>query len=568
MERPRLLAWLDDPSEERGPSFAQDDGSWTFVSFAGLARASCAAAAQIAACAAGSGPVAIILPTGPGFIGAFFGSVLSGHTPCPLPPPGFLEDVGEYRRHIERIFRVARPAAIVTDAHLAPLASQAARDAAPKAPILAFDGNEEPGDLPDRPRPPLALLQFTSGSTGDPRGARITWDALETNMAMILRWLELRPGDRFASWLPPFHDMGLVGGVLGSLVVGSETLYLRPEQFVRDPARWLACFGRMGATMGAAPGFAFAYASKRVPSEALAGMDFSNWRIAIVGGERVDPGALTQFKRLLAPHGFRTETFVPAYGLAEATLSVTGVPVDAVARMVRLDWAELRLGHPVPIEAEAAIGDELIGDGVGWLVECGPPHSCVKASVVDREGRSLPSGRLGEIVVEGPSVADGYLGADEIGSTRFTGHNRLRTGDAGFVLNDSVFIVGRIADSFSVRGRNVYAEDLEARLGALDGLAKGRCVVLSAPAREGEGVVLLAEAEPGGWIAEAARLLTGVVGDALPVKLLYAPLGTIQRTSSGKPRRRAMWAALLEGSLTAQLAWSRDADANRPATGP
>jgi acyl-CoA synthetase (AMP-forming)/AMP-acid ligase II len=561
----RLLDWFEDPSSATGIAFLRGDGQWRRFTYDELAAAADAAAAQLAArveAAEEGGVVPILVSAGPRFVAAFFGALRAGLTPCPLAPPTFLSDPDVYRDHLQGILQIAQPAAVVVEAEFEAVVQAAVARLPIDPPLVHLDGEPGGGARGGRSEPPeLALLQFTSGSTGRPRGVRVGTANLEANIGMIERWLALRHDDRAVSWLPLFHDMGLIGALITPIVRGMDALIMPPEQFMRSPMLWLDCFDRLGGTCSASPSFGFAYLAKRLPPDELARLDLSRWRIAIAGAERLDAGAMARFARLAKPAGFRPETFAPAFGMAEATLAVTGVPADEVPLAVRLDWSGMRFGDRVDVIEQTHVDDaDRIGAGVGWAVDCGVPLPGLSVRVVDGDGDPLPDGHVGEIVVEGPSVCDGYSADGREGDTAID-DGVLRTGDAGMVFAGRLFALGRMADSVSVRGRNLYAEDLETAVAAVDGVSRGRCAVFSGVDQGAPVLVCLVEEQPGAWVDAAGRLLRREAGDEATVHVVAAERGTIARTSSGKPRRRAMAWDFLEGSLPGEVVWSNRAAA-------
>jgi len=549
-----LLRWLEEPSEQRGVYFAGGAADWDFHSHAALAAATRSAAAHVAEHRRPDAPVvAILLPTGPAFLAAFFGTLLAGATPCPLAPPSIMRGE-DYTASLTAKLRAAEPGLAIVDAafrdHVAGAAAAAGlalpvidlADAPPAAPAQAAAAAE------------LGLLQFTSGSTGRPKGVRVRRENLERNLAMLRDWLRLADEDTFATWLPLFHDMGLIGLMLLPVATGSTLYAMSPEQFLRRPARWLECFGRHGATIGCAPTFGYGYAHARVRDADLEGMDFSRWRIGGVAAERLDAAVMRRFVARLEPLQARPALIVPAYGLAEATLLVAGHAVGELARAVKVDWDDLRFGAEVGILATASVDDAAgIGDGVGWVVASGQTLAGAAVTVADDEGRELPPGHLGEIVVRGGSVADGYIATSTDDHARRFVAGTLRTGDAGFLLGDDLFVVGRIGDSLKVRGRTVYVEELENRLATLPGIDLRRCVTFAGREARGDAVVALVEREPGAWVEPVLRTLAAEVGAAVRVYVLSAPRGAIRRTSSGKPRRRSMWSAFLSRDLGGKI---------------
>jgi acyl-CoA synthetase (AMP-forming)/AMP-acid ligase II len=550
--RPGLLDWLEQPRAGYGLRFADENGGWDFWDYPRLASAVASAAEDIRQLRARpDGVVSIVTRTGPEFIAAFFGTLLAGNTPSPLAFPLTMRDRSQYVEHAAAILEAADPTLVLVDEAVHELVTDASAKAKlPHRPQVL--GVREDGATPcPGTRAELALLQFTSGSSGRPRGVRVTWENIESNIAMIRHWLHMSPNDQTATWLPLYHDMGLIGTLLTPVVNQTDVWIMRPDQFVRNPLRWLDCFGSRGVEIGVAPNFGFAYAAKRIDHDVIARMDFSRWRTAIVAAERLDAQVLGRFAEQLAPQGFCASSFMPAYGLAEATLAVTGVALRNIPRAVCLDWSSVRMGEQAIIADEASLVEtQRIGHGEDWLIGCGEPHPQVSISVLDMNGDPLPERFLGEIAVEGPTIAHGYQGtASE--STHFV-DGYLRTGDAGFIDRGELFVVGRLGDSIKVRGRTVFVEDVEARLATVEGIHKGKCVVLAGSSGGRDFLVALVETPSGKWVDGVASILQSEGGQDIVVIVLSAERGTIERTSSGKPRRRVLWQAFLDGSLVAE----------------
>jgi acyl-CoA synthetase (AMP-forming)/AMP-acid ligase II len=408
-------------------------------------------------------------------------------------------------------------------------------------------------------RPPaLGLLQFTSGSTGTPRGVALGLDHVEANVRAIEAWLEMDSNSSTATWLPFSHDMGLIGTLLTPVATQTMLSVIPPEQFVVKPIRWLECFGKDGANNAACPTFGLGLTARKVKPEDLEGFDFSGWRVLIVGAERVRVKTLEAFSQLLAPRGFSRRAFRPAYGLAEVTLAATGHGGGDVASMVKVDWTTLRDAEPVRVTERRTLGPVDPDDASDWLVGCGRPLAGVEVEVVEPDATTvLPEGHLGEIVVGGRSLAGAYWTADSRDRTPFA-DRRFATGDIGFLLDGELYVVGRIGDRLKVRARYVYAEDIEARLVAGSSLRIGRLAVLLGALKGVDSAVLIVEDERDDWSEEVLRVLRQATGEELQIYLLKAPRGTIERTTSGKPRRRVMWAKLEDGLLSTTLVrdWS------------
>jgi acyl-CoA synthetase (AMP-forming)/AMP-acid ligase II len=330
--------------------------------------------------------------------------------------------------------------------------------------------------------------------------------------------------------------MGLIGCLVTPVVNRSDLWLLRPEHFVHRPLRYLRCFGADGARLTAMPSFGLGFTASRVDSAMLEGLDFADWRAIIVGAERLDVRTLDRFQRLLEPFGLRRTSLLPSYGLAEATLAVTGLPLEE-------EWTHYALVHESATGAPQRNTRRRSLDVVG----CGRPLGDVAVTIVDGQGRAVPEGAVGEIVVTGTSVAAGYVDDGPSPSLTAFAERGLETGDAGLLLDGQLFVLGRLGDSLKIRGRTVFAEDLEAALVA-EGVAPNRIVTLLGVSEAGVTVVALFEEAQTDWLRIAESTLRGRV-DGAAIVVLDGPRGTISRTSSHKPRRRELWEAFLGGRL-------------------
>lgn len=532
-----LLRWLREPGEDRAVHFAGPGAEWDRWSHARLAAEARRAAGGLGTHGVEAGDrVLIVEPSGPAFIALFYGALLLGATPCPAAPPMTMQDQTGYAAHLRTLLRAAAPRVLATDDRLAPQLSALAAgsgvtvvaDSELRA-APASEGQAHEGQASERQvgLPELALVQFTSGSSGPAKAVRISRASLTANVTAIARWLDQGRDDGTASWLPVHHDMGLIGCLLTPLAVGGDLWLLRPEDFLRAPLRYLRCFADGRARLSAMPTFGLHHVVRRVTPAQVSGLDLSGWRTLIVGAERVDTGVLRQFESLLGPAGFTGSALAPAYGLAEATLAVTG------PRTRRWSSAE-----PVGDEGVAVVG-------------CGTPVLDATVAVVDSDLNPLPDGVAGEIVVGGPSVASGYLDAAELAGrgTRFV-DGRLLTGDAGFLRHGELFVLGRLGDSLKVRGREVFAEELEALLDR-HGIPARRVAALLGTDRGTPTAVIVVEAEATDTLVRQIRQRLTSRLDGVRLVVHPARAGTIARTTSGKPRRRLLWQRWVSGELTA-----------------
>ncbi|WP_341720848.1 AMP-binding protein [Micromonospora sp. FIMYZ51] len=568
-----VLRWLDEPSAGRGIRFSAPDGTWRHLGYPELAESSRRAAAALHEVGVRPGDtVAMVSAGGPDFVGVLFGALLLGAYPAPLAPPQRLAGTDGYADRLCATVDSIAPTVVVPDpAHRTVVAAAlavgdpvAAGQAAPASAGCAGVAAGSAGVARTRPvcrdsaelvghatvwdRPPAAgggLVQTTSGSGGTRKAVRIPLDALAANIAAIRSWLGMSGATATASWLPVHHDMGLIGCLLTPIVDGSDLTLMTPGEFVHRPLRYLALFSGDGAAHTAMPAFGLAHLLRRVGDEQLAALDLTGWRSLIVGAERVDAELLTAFAGRLRRCGFDPRALLPAYGLAEATLAVTGARVTATWSSVRVDAASVAPGRAVRLTDDA--------DGLP-VVGCGGPLDAVTVTIVDAEGRPVPVGQVGEIVVQSPGLAAGYLtaagelsaDAGTTGGTRFQA-GRLHTADAGFLHQGQLYVLGRLGDSLKVRGRTVFAEDVEAALVA-GGVPRHRLAALLG-ARDGvpSAVVVLEQPERA-WVEVAQRELRRLADGARSTVISARPR-TIARTSSGKPRRRELWDLLITNRL-------------------
>jgi acyl-CoA synthetase (AMP-forming)/AMP-acid ligase II len=509
------------------------------------ARARALAAALQAAGAPGD-HVLLLFPPGLDYVTALFGCLYAGAVAVPAYPP----DPARLDRTLPRLSAIMRDAAVRTV-----LTTRAVRDALAErltfADLQCVVTDERLGAAADDWQPPrlgrheVALLQYTSGSTASPRGVLLTHANLQHNSVAIKRAFGLSRRSRAVVWLPPYHDMGLVGGLLQPVYTGFVSVLMSPLTFLRRPLRWLRAVAEHRATVSGGPNFAFDLCVRRVNAKNAATLDLSSWQVAFSGSEPVRPETINAFSRHFEAAGFRREAFLPCYGLAEATLMVTGGPVPR----------RVRVSRPRGPAAPAVVG-------------CGAPARGHRVEIVDPATcNPLPEGRAGEVWVAGPSIGQGYFGAPEATATVFgatiagtQGSRFLRTGDLGFLRDGELFVTGRIKDVLVVAGRNHSPVDIErACEQANPGLRPG-CGAAFTYERGGRTQVGVAYEVSEGCDHDAAvtairQAVARVVGVQVSSVVLTRPR-TIPKTSSGKVQRSRCASLLLDGSVDVVAHWS------------
>ncbi len=487
--------------------------------------------------------VALVLRTEVAFLDAFFGAQLAGAVPVPLYPPVRLGRMPEYLASTARMVRASGARLLVAGEGVRRLLGEVVAAARPALGCVGAEDLARAGEGWSRSVSPddLALVQFSSGSTVDPKPVALTHGNVVAQTASVLEVLQPTPADGMVSWLPLYHDMGLIGGLLGALAYPGPIALIPPEHFLARPALWLRALSRHRATITAAPSFAYAYAAARVRDAELAGCDLSAWRVALDGAEPVSAAALRRFAARFEPYGFDARALMPVYGLSEAALAVTFTPPGRGWRSRRLD--------PVALAARGAVEE-----GAREVVSVGRPVPGVEVEVRGGEGRALPERRLGRIYARGPSVMLGYLGQPEA-TLRALAGGWLDTGDLGFIEGGELWVHGRAKDVVVLRGANHAPDELEAPLEHVSGVRPGCAAAVGfEPGEEGEELLLLAERSghprDDEQVAEAARqaVLEHTGARAHTVALLDP--GTLPRTSSGKLRRSEALRRWLAGELT------------------
>ncbi len=529
-----------------GFTFVKPDGTERHVPFAELgARAARTARALRDRGVARGERVALVLPDGEDFVRAFLGAILAGAVPVPIYPHLSFKNVDGYHDTLAHIANAAGARFAVVSSATRPFVEPVVPRVAGLlgvGEIDALDAEDalwEPADPGD-----LAFLQFTSGSTSRPKGVRVTHGNLAANSkAFMLEGLRADParGDKGVSWLPLFHDMGLIGFVIGPLFTRIPVVFLPTASFVRAPRIWLEAISRHRGTITYAPNFAYQLVTKRVKDRDVEGLDLSCLAWAGCGAEPIHARTMRDFTAKLAPAGFQPRAILASYGMAEATLAITFATGG-----LRTDTVDART-------LEAGSAREAEGGDARELVDCGVVFSGHELQIVDPDGRVLGDREVGEIRFRGPSVSSGYHDEPELTTTTFGG-GWLRTGDLGYTVGGRLFVCGRIKDIVIVRGRNFDPSDIEWAVGDLPGVRRGNVVAFGVMVDGEEELVVCAEAtESDRAILGAAiqRVVTEQFALAVhDVRLV--PQGTLPRTSSGKLQRRKARTLYEAGRLVAR----------------
>jgi len=505
---------------------------------------------------------AIMLPTCAEFFWTFAGILLAGGIPVPIYPPFRADRIAEYATRQSNILRNAEARFLITWRQ----AEGLARLLQPRVPSLKGVLNAErlaEAPIPERPpnsewrpvehfahrarREDIAFLQYTSGSTGDPKGVVLTHANLLSNIRSIIAGLGVRDDDACVSWLPLYHDMGLIGAWFVPLFTGIPLVVMSPLAFLSRPERWLRAIARHHATFSPAPNFAYELCVRKISDKDLEGLDLSSWRAATNGAEPVRTETLERFAARFAPYGFRREALAPVYGLAEATLAVsapkigTGYKVDSIRR------AEFESeGRAIP----AAAGDAAPLE----FVSAGKPLADVPVRIVDAEGQNLGERREGRLWFSGTAATSGYYRNPAATRELIREGGWLDSGDLAYWADGELYITGRAKDVIIKAGRNIYPQEVEDIAGHAAGVRPGCVVAFGAPdERSGtERLIVTAEVRD---MAAAARItdeITRAVDDALgmpPDVVELLPPQSIPKTSSGKLRRSETRRLYLEGKL-------------------
>lgn len=506
--------------------------------------------------------VALVAHTHPEFAVMFFACQYAALVPVPLAAAIHLGGRSAYVRHLRELIRDCGAVAAFAPSDFIGMLHEAAAGlpvahVGTLADFMALPAGET---LPASPAGhELAYLQYTSGSTRFPRGTMITQAAAMANLEGIFNHgFKIAPDDRFCSWLPFYHDMGLVGIVLGCVATQRSVDFLATRDFAMRPRLWLKLISQNRCTISFSPPFGYALAARRVRVKDAEGLDLSGWRIAGVGAEMIHPEWLTKFAETLAPAGFDARAFLPCYGMAECSLAVSFAPVGSGFEVDFVEADRLALfGEAVSAPAERP------GRKRSAFVNCGRPLPGYEVEIRDAAGRPLPDRHCGRIFLRGPSIMSGYFGNPEATREVLSEDGWLNTGDLGYRLNGSFYLTGRAKDLLIISGRNIWPQDIEHLAEQQPELRATDSSAFSVPGGDGqEAAVLVVQCRDtdSSVLASLAQRLRSAVYEELGIECLIdvVPPHTLPRTSSGKLSRSSARKQFLQRhgvECAAELPW-------------
>ncbi len=485
--------------------------------------------------------VAIMLPTGRDYFFSFFGILLTGAVPVPIYPPVRRSQLEDHLQRHNGILNNCVASLLIT----MPEAKVVARLL--KSQVLSLREVVTVGELtsssasyirPSIGSNDIAFLQYTSGSTGNPKGVVLTHANLLANIRAMGKAVEVTPDDVFISWLPLYHDMGLIGAWLGSLYFAMLLVVMSPLSFLSRPKSWLWAIHQYRGTLSASPNFGYEFCLLRLEDEAIEGLDLSSWRLALNGAEPVSPDSIEGFSYRFQALGFKPEAMMPVYGLAESSVGLAFPPLHrgpVIDRVKREDFSQTGLATPAEQLDKKALR----------FVACGHALSGHAIRIVDVNGKELPERQQGNLQFQGPSVTSGYYQNSKASKTLFDG-DWLNSGDLAYVADGDIFITGRNKDVIIRAGRNVYPHEVEEAVGNIEGIRKG-CVVAFASQDQHystERLVVLAETRETDSVIKQTltNQISEISSDLIglpPDEVILAPPHTVLKTSSGKVRRSA-----------------------------
>ena len=563
----RLRYWRSAKPDELAFRFLVDgDSDAISLTYSQLDERVRACAAKLTAMGLSGQRALLMYPSGIEFIVALFGCHYAGVTPVPAYPPRRNRNMGR----ISAIADDAQTAVALTVAEVIERREKLAGDCQSllDQPWLATETipQELAGDWvkPSIQPDDVAVLQYTSGSTGSPKGVMLTHQNVMANCRYITTAFQIEKGESGGSWLPLYHDMGLVGGVINPLYVGVCSTIMSPVHFLTKPIRWLRMISDYKIQVSGGPNFAYALCTEKVNDEECADLDLSNWKLAFNGAEPIRADLLEKFSRKFEKSGFRHDAHYPCYGMAETTLLVTGGDRYVAPQIRHFDKDDLAEHKVTAVAADAPNAKQLVGCGKAVLDE--------EVIIVHPDSRiRLEEDQIGEIWIRSGSVGAGYLNKPDVSQETFQaelvdapGRHYLRTGDLGFIDQGELFVAGRLKDMIIIRGVNRYPQDIESTVEqASPRLKAGGAAAFAVEAWDREKLIIVCEVERGPdstWDEELQQIRAQVTEehDLPPDEVVLVRSGSVPKTSSGKVQRHACRRVYEEDKLLVVDRWSAE----------
>ncbi len=507
--------------------------------------------------------VVLMLPTGPEFVYLFFGVLMAGGVPVPVSQPAHASHLDKYLEGLAHILRDCEAKFFVAHDKLADLGHGWAgldrlRDGLifPQELLAPLPAEDDRIPLPELDADDTALIQYTSGTTGLPKGVVLSHANILHNLHAIGLASAIVPDDIGLSWLPLYHDMGLIGGLLTAIYWQSRMIFMRPEAFIFNPHWYLRNIGRFGVTVGVAPNFGYHYCVARIGEEALDTIDLSSWRLALNGAEPIDRITLKKFCDKFRRCGLREDIFLPVYGMAENSLAATFPRLETPTVVRRFDRRMLEERH-LAVDATSDDSRQVID-----LVAVGYPVPGQQVRIADKNGATLMERQVGQILIHSPSLTRGYYKNPQA-TQKTIRQGWLHTGDLGFILDGQLFISGRIKEIIIKRGKNIYPYDVERVAAAVPGVRLGGCAAFAVPNEESgtEDLVLVCEAasKDPALLAQLPKAIANASLERLglaPDRVRIVAKGSLPKTTSGKLQRLLCKRMYLQGELHDLLAES------------